>query len=106
MNNLEFTMRPVSSRVALWMSVLSILVALFAFESLTFAQTNSPSKRDLVLPGNQLVYGQMFGSRLASARLGQGNGPQTGTDTWTGGGGSNTDWSDTSNWNNGSPSGQ
>jgi hypothetical protein len=89
-------MRPASSRVVVWMSVLFILAALFAGESLAFGQNSSPSKRKLSrhLPGQQVLNG--------ATTKPDGVRPLIATDTWNGGGGSgNTNWSDASNWNNG-----
>ncbi len=104
-------MRPAISRAVLWMSVLSILVALCAFEGLTFAQTTSSSKHKLLQQTLDLpsVATSLTLARPANSPARKiGPSPETTTtDTWTGGGGSgNTNWSDTSNWNNGSPSGQ
>jgi len=95
-------MRPKSLRVAVWISALSVLISLFVFASLTFAQTNSHPKRDFL---QQPLYVTTVAG-LGFARPAFGVQPDTTTDTWTGGGGSNTDWSDNSNWNNGAPSGQ
>jgi fibronectin-binding autotransporter adhesin len=89
-------MRPASSRVFLWMSVLSLLAALFAVESLAFGQSTSPSRRKLSreAPPQQ--------SAAALSPTPKGVRPLVTTETWTGGGGSgNTNWSDASNWNNG-----
>lgn len=84
-------MRPASSLTVKWMSVFSIL-AIFTFANFSFAQTSSKKKLSKgALP-------QM--TSHAAARTSKTPPPVT-TDTWTGGGGSNTDWSDASNWNNG-----
>jgi fibronectin-binding autotransporter adhesin len=78
-------MRPAFSHVGMGMSVLSILIALFAFESLAFAQATSTSKRKSLQQVTQPA------------------GPLT-TDVWTGA--VSADWSNASNWSSGSPSGQ
>ncbi len=77
-------MRPASSRVpTLWIALLCLVTSLFSLNTLASAQ--SPAKR-----------------KLARAHTAKQNGvPPATTDTWTGGGGSNTNWSDASNWNNG-----
>jgi len=77
------------------MSVFSILAVLFAGENLAFGQSSAPSKRKLSrhLPGPQVLNGV--------AAKPDGVRPLVTTDTWTGGGGSNNNWSDASNWNNG-----
>ncbi|HWY22110.1 MAG TPA: hypothetical protein VNX26_12875 [Candidatus Acidoferrum sp.] len=91
-------MRPASSRVVtLWITVLCLLAAL-PFNDLATAQA-AGSKHKLsqksLLSGHPVVVGTV-------ARRTMRNGPLSATtDTWTGGGGSNTDWSDASNWNNG-----
>jgi hypothetical protein len=81
------------------------MIALFILLApLTFAQTASVSKDKLSKPAPP---GQHVPATAAAPRAGaksQAPPPVT-TDTWTGGG-SDTNWSDNSNWNNGAPSGQ
>ena len=90
-------MRPATSRVVLWMSVLSLLAALFALESFAFGQSASASKHKLsheAAPQASVA--------ATPAPTPKGVRPLVTTETWTGGGGSgDTKWSDASNWNNG-----
>jgi fibronectin-binding autotransporter adhesin len=90
-------MRLASSRVVLWVGVLLILVAPF-----TFAQTSSVSKNRL---SKRALTGQPAPGAAAAPRaaLKRQAPPPVITDTWTGGGGSDTNWSDASNWNSGAP---
>jgi hypothetical protein len=74
------------------MCVLCILVVAFSL----FASAQSSSKRKDSQPA---VRAPQIAVPAAQPRNGAPS-PLT-TDTWTGGGGSNTDWSDASNWNNG-----
>jgi fibronectin-binding autotransporter adhesin len=97
-------MRPASSRViTLWITVLCLLTALFSLNGLASAQA-AASKRKLSqqsVASPQPVI-SAAAARKASARKATPNAlPPGTTDTWTGGGGANTDWSDPSNWNNG-----
>src|ERR1700729_953581 len=90
-------MRPASSRVGLWMSVLSLLAAFFAVESFAFGQSSSASKHKL---SHEAVPQQSVAASLAPTP--KAVRPLVTTETWTGGGGSSdTKWSDASNWNNG-----
>src|ERR1700723_1731459 len=90
-------MRPATSRVVLWMSVLSILAALFAVESFAFGQSTSASKHKL---SHEAAPQASVAATLAPTP--KGVRPLVTTETWTGGGGSgDTKWSDASNWNNG-----
>src|SRR3984957_18600248 len=90
-------MRPASSRVVLWMSVLSLLAAFFAVESFAFGQSSSASKHKL---SHEAVPQASVEATLAPTP--KGVRPLVTTETWTGGGGSgDTKWSDASNWNNG-----
>jgi fibronectin-binding autotransporter adhesin len=90
-------MRPASPRaVALWITVLSLLAALFSLSGLALAQAAAGPKRKASQQSAQ--QGPIAGSRAAARKARS----KATTDTWTGGGGSgNTDWSDASNWNNG-----
>ena len=90
-------MRPACSRVVLWMSVLSLLAALFAVESFAFGQSSSASKHKL---SRQAAPQAAVAATLAPTP--RAVRPLVTTETWTGGGGSSdTKWSDASNWNNG-----
>src|SRR5580704_16654773 len=94
---MESPMRPASPRaVALWITVLSLLAALFSLSGLALAQAAAGPKRKASQQSAQ--QGPIAGSRAAARKARS----KATTDTWTGGGGSgNTDWSDASNWNNG-----
>src|SRR5580658_2933577 len=105
---MEISMRSVSSRAVLWMSVLCVVLALFAFESLTFAQS-APILKHKVAQQTLSRQPVASGLKLALAppavtRPGGADGPQLTTDTWTGA--VSADWSNTLNWALGSPSGQ
>jgi hypothetical protein len=90
-------MRPASCRVALWISVCSLLASFFVGQGLAYGQTTSASKRKL---SRQVPAQQSAAANIAPTP--KGVRPQVTTETWTGGGGSsNTNWSDASNWNNG-----
>jgi hypothetical protein len=95
---MEFPMRPASSRVVtLWITVLCLFAAL-PFNNLATAQAAGSKHK---LSRKPLLSGHPV-SGTAVVRRTPRNGPLSATtDTWTGGGGSNTDWSDASNWNNG-----
>ncbi len=98
-------MRPTYSVAVKWTSWFSLLLTLLAF-NLAAAQSRVAPKRESFWPvSNQPPDGSLSLSRVPAGTR-PAPIPDTTTDTWTGGGGSNTDWSDTSNWNNGAPSGQ
>src|SRR5258708_39219492 len=95
-------MRPTSARVAVWISVFCILVALFAFANLTFAQSRSNAKRQLserplsstaALTAAPPVH-------LATSTVK----PPNTSDSWTGGG-DGTSWNNAANWSAGIPNG-
>jgi fibronectin-binding autotransporter adhesin len=88
-------MRSTSSLTVKWMSVSTILLAVFALVNLAAAQSGS-AKREL---SRQALQVQPVAARAQQAK--RTAPPPTTTDTWTGGGGANNDWSDASNWNNG-----
>lgn len=83
-------MRPASSLAVKWMSVLSILVVVFTLANFAAAQAGSTSKHK-----------QHTSHQAPLPVAAQSSLPPATTDTWNGGGGSNTNWSDASNWNNG-----
>jgi fibronectin-binding autotransporter adhesin len=90
-------MRPASFRIILCTSVLCILAALFAADSMAFGQSTPAPKRKLSL---EAAPHQSVAAALAPTP--KAVHPLVTTETWTGGGGSgNTNWSDASNWNNG-----
>jgi len=86
-------MRSAFSRAVLWMIVLSVLAAPFAF-----AQTSSVSKKKL----SATPVGRPLLPSIAAPRATPKSHvpPPQVTDTWTGGGGT-SNWSNASNWNNG-----
>ena len=89
-------MRPVSSRVVtLWITVLCLLASLFSLNVLAAAQPRAGSKHKLSQPL------PAAGISTVKRRTKPGAPPPVTTDTWTGGGGANTNWSDAANWNNG-----
>jgi len=91
-------MRPASSRVVtLWITVLCLLAALPSNDLATAQAAGSKHK----LSQKSLLSGHPVAGTVAARRAKQNGLPPATTDTWTGGGGSNTDWSDASNWNNG-----
>jgi fibronectin-binding autotransporter adhesin len=102
-------MRPASSRVfVLWITVVSLIAAVFTFNGAASAQASAGSRRKLL---RQSLLRQSVLSNASTLTLGTWAAPSaprpaTATDTWTGNGGANTNWSDTSNWNNGAPGGQ
>jgi len=83
-------MRPASPRpVTLSITVVCLLATFLSLNGLAWAQAASRKP----VPAK---------SGVAVARTAKSNArSKVTTDTWTGGGGSNTDWSDASNWNNG-----
>lgn len=88
-------MRPASSRVVtLWITVVCLLATFLSLEGLASAQAGSKhnlSKKAL-LSQRPATKGAVKSAATTKVT----------TDSWTGGGGSsNTDWSDASNWNNG-----
>src|ERR1700730_15769846 len=87
-------MRPTSARVASWMSVFPILVALFAFVNLTFAQSRSNAKR-------QLSRHPLSSAAALTASAAK---PPNTSDSWTGSG-DGTSWNNAANWNAGVPNG-
>src|SRR5258707_5855477 len=96
MRQMEFPMRQAFSRGTVkGMLVLPVLLALLVFESLVFGQSSTTSKRNLSQQ-SLLREEQVTGGFVPVRGL-----PPATTDTWTGGGGANTNWSDASNWNNG-----
>src|ERR1700689_5267947 len=98
--HLESSMRPASPVSFQRMSVLSVLLASFVCASLASGQTGTASTR-------KVSQRQSLLATAATVRPAKKNAPPpVTTDTWSGGGGSNTDWSDNSNWTNGAPSGQ
>jgi hypothetical protein len=92
-------MRPSTSRQAApWITVLCLLAVFCNFAGLASAQAAAGAKRKL---SRQLPFSQPTAGGTASARRTKPNAPPpTTTDTWTGSG-SNSDWSNASNWNNG-----
>src|SRR5260370_53553 len=97
-------MRPASSRVfVLWITVLFLIAAVFTLNSPASAQASARSKRKLL---RQSLLSDPPTLTLGSWAAPNAPQPLTSTDTWTGNGGANTNWSDTSNWNNGAPGGQ
>src|SRR6202021_2546990 len=80
--------------------VFSLLLAFFALASLASGQTGTVSKHKV--SQHQPLLATAVGVRPTKKNAP----PPVTTDTWSGGGGSNTDWSDNSNWTNGAPSGQ
>src|SRR5579859_1657464 len=96
MFHLESFMRPASPLAVKWMSVLSILLAVFALANFASAQSETASKRKL---SQHTLQQQPVAAKTQAAKSNAP--PPATTDTWTGGGGSNTNWSDASNWNNG-----
>jgi fibronectin-binding autotransporter adhesin len=89
-------MRPSSRVVTLWIIALCLLAVLFSLNGLASAQAEARSNRKL---SQRSLLSQPQPASVASAR--EPNAPPAGTtDTWTGGG-SNSDWSNASNWNNG-----
>lgn len=93
-------MRPVSSPAFKWISVLCVVLAFFAFATLASAQAAAGSKRKL---SQQSLYQAPAVGSLALVHAAKPNAavPLVTTDTWTGGGGADTGWSDAANWNNG-----
>src|ERR1700732_4767976 len=95
-------MRPTSARVASWMSVFPILVALFAFANLTFAQSRSNAKRQLSrhpLSSAAALTAAAPVNLAASAAK-----PPNTSDSWTGSG-DGIHWSNAGNWSAGVPNG-
>ncbi|MGB7863008.1 MAG: hypothetical protein WCF74_06425, partial [Candidatus Sulfotelmatobacter sp.] len=92
-------MRLSTSRPATpWISALCLLAAFLSFDSLVPAQQAAGSKRKL---SQQWLLSQPIAVGATSAQRAKSNAPPpTTTDTWTGDG-SNADWSNASNWNNG-----
>src|SRR5580700_7748755 len=92
-------MRPASRReLIVWMAVFCLLGTLFCVTGLASAQAGARSARKL---SQQSLLSQPPLASMASARGAKPNAPPPATsDTWTGGG-SNSNWSNASNWNNG-----
>jgi fibronectin-binding autotransporter adhesin len=90
-------MRPAYSRgLTLCITVLCLLAAVCSFDGVASAQAAPRTKRKL---SQQSLLSQGPMASVASAQ--KLNAPPAGTtDTWTGGG-SNSNWSNASNWNNG-----
>jgi len=89
-------MRTAYSRVVtLWITVLCLLASLFSLNGLAGAQARAGSKHKLSQPL------PAAGRPTMTRRAKPGAPPPATTDTWTGGGGTNTNWSDAANWNNG-----
>jgi hypothetical protein len=91
---MESSMRPASSRVlTLWITVVCLLATFLSLEGLASAQAGVKHK---------LSKKALLSQRPTAGAVKGAVTPKVTTDTWTGGGGSsNTDWSDASNWNNG-----
>jgi hypothetical protein len=82
---MEYPMRPASSRVAtLWITVLCLLATLFSLNGLASAQPAARAKRKVSRHSNVVRRNSL---------------PPVTTDTWIGG--STGNWSTASNWNNG-----
>jgi hypothetical protein len=91
-------MRPSSSRSTLLITVLCILVVSLSLDGLASAQSGAGSKRKL---SQQSLLSRPIAASPASTREVKANAPPpAATDTWTGAG-SNSSWSNASNWNNG-----
>jgi len=94
-------MRLTSARAANWMGVFCILVALFAFTNLTFAQSRSNAKRQLserpLSSAAALTAAAPAHLATSTVKL-----PPNTSDSWTGGG-DGTSWNNASNWNSGVP---
>src|SRR6266851_1896625 len=93
-------MRPTSARVASWTSVFCILVALFAFANLSFAQSRSNAKRRLSeRPLSSTVALRAAAPvHLAASAVK----PPNTSDSWTGSG-DGTSWNQGTNWSAGVP---
>src|SRR6266851_3190111 len=96
----ELPMRPTSARVASWMSVVCILVGLFAFANLTFAQSRSNAKRQLSERplSSTAALTAAAPVHLATSAVK----PPNTSDSWTGGG-DGTSWNNAANWSAGVP---
>jgi hypothetical protein len=97
-------MRPASSSAVKWMSVPAILLSILVFANIASAQSGKVSDEKLsqqALPAHPVA--AIAQTQLPKNNLAKNNvaPPPVTTDTWNGGGGSNTDWSDAANWNNG-----
>ena len=93
-------MHPASPVSVQRISVFSLLLAFFALASLASGQTGTVSKHKVS------QHQPLLATAVAVRPTKKNAPPPVTTDTWNGGGGSNTDWSDNSNWTNGAPSGQ
>jgi hypothetical protein len=94
--------RAPSGVIVNWTSVLSVLLALFSFASLAFAQTRGVSKRKLSNDHLPLSERPLAGVTAAGAAKPNAPPPTT-TAAWTGSGGDNN-WGTSTNWNpNGVP---
>jgi len=96
-------MSPASFRaIVKWTSVLAVLLAVFSFASLAFAQTRRVSKRKL--QNHQLVLSHAPIAATASVRIAAKNNvaPPNTSDSWTGLG-DGTSWNNASNWSAGVP---
>ncbi len=89
-------MRPTSLAVK-WMSVFSIVLAVFALANLASAQSGTASKRKVSQHALPVV-------AATKAKPGKKIAPPVTTDTWTGTAGDGN-WNTSGNWNNGLPGG-
>ncbi len=91
-------MRPVSNRlVTSWFAVFCIVAVMLGMSGLASAQSSASAKRKLPEKPLSMVGPSSVGKAGGANSTGS---PQATTDTWTGSG-SNTDWSNASNWNDG-----
>src|SRR5260370_10816185 len=96
-------MSPASSRaIVKWTSVLAVVLALFSFANLAFAQTRGVSRPKL--HNHQLVLSHPPMAATASMRVAAKNkaAPPNTSDSWTGLG-DGTSWNNASNWSAGVP---
>ena len=86
------------------MSVPAILLSILVFVNIASAQSGEVSGKKIaqqaapVHPAAAIAQTRLPKNNLAKNNVAP---PPVTTDTWNGGGGSNTDWSDAANWNNG-----
>jgi fibronectin-binding autotransporter adhesin len=98
MHSMEIFMRPVSSRaLTFWITGFCLVTAVFSLNGAALGQTAPGSKRKL---SQQALQVQLPAATKARPTKNTAPPPQT-TDTWTGAGGT-SNWSNASNWNNGS----
>jgi fibronectin-binding autotransporter adhesin len=93
-------MRPTSARVATWTSLFCVLVALFAFPNLIFAQNRSNAKRQL--PERPLLSTPALTAVAPVHLAARAVNPPNTSDSWTGSG-DGTHWSNAGNWSAGVP---